>query len=129
MQQGEAMTHQRSIIIGTAEHDAIARTEVATSGVWPPGNPDTMRRWQAEIGDDAAIALHFGLSRATVYNHRRRLGVAALPRGEDRRVREKRPRARLSRRAMTRLYGGRRYEDLALRSRPVDAVPGAGWVF
>ncbi len=96
---------------------------------WPPHDGAVMRAWQAAVGDDAAIAEHLGISRATVYNHRRRHGVAALPRREDRRVREKRPRARLSARAMTRLYAGRRYEDLALRVRPVDAVSGVGWVF
>lgn len=96
---------------------------------WPPYDAGGMKAWQNAVGDDAAIAIHLGLSRATVYNHRRRHGVAALPRREDRRVREKRPRARLSKRAIARLYAGRCYEDRNLRDRPVDCVRGAGWVF
>jgi hypothetical protein len=94
---------------------------------WPPADAAAMRAWQAAVGDDAAIALRLGLSRATVYIHRRRHGVAALLRESDRRVREKRPRARLSKRAMARLYAGRRYEDTRLCRRPDYVVAGAGW--
>jgi hypothetical protein len=96
---------------------------------WPPVGAAAMRALQSAFGDDAAISSQFRLSRATVYIYRRRLGVAALPRGKDRRVREKRPRARLSNRAMAQLYRGRSYEDAALRRRPDNAVRGVGWVF
>ena len=100
-----------------------------TGAIWPPADAVAMRALQSKLGDDVSIASHFGISRATVYNYRRRFGVAALPRGADRRVREKRPRARLSSPAMARLYGGRSYEDAALRRRPDNAVRGVGWVF
>jgi len=109
-----------------------ARTQLpeadAPVPVWPPADPGAMCDWLAVFGGDAAIARHLGLCQATVANYRRRLGVAALPRTSDRRVRERRPRARLSRRAVVRLYAGRRYEDQALRQRPVNVVRGVGWV-
>ena len=95
---------------------------------WPPSDAMAMRDWQGVCGGDAAIARRLGLCQATIAIYRRRLGVPALPRGTDRRVRERRPRARLTQRAVARLYDGRRYEDLALRQRPANAVRGIGWV-
>lgn len=94
---------------------------------WPPVDAAAMRAWHATIGNDAAIARHLGLSQATVSIYRRRHGVAPSPQKEDRRVREKRPRARLSRRAIGRLYGGRCYEDVVLRKRPDNVVRGVDW--
>ena len=95
---------------------------------WPPADATAMLDWQRFCGGDGAIAHRLGLCQATVANYRRRLGVPALPRSVDRRVRERRPRARLTQRAVARLYGGRRYEDRALRQRPANAVRGVDWV-
>lgn len=78
---------------------------------WPPRSAEEMRAWQAQVGTDLEIALALGLSRATIYGHRMKYGVAALPRKTDKRVREKRLRERTSKAAMRRLYKGRRYED------------------
>lgn len=95
---------------------------------WPPTDAATMRAWQNAIGSDAAIACHLGLSTATVGNHRRRHGVAPLREVTDRRMHEKRPRARMSGAKRMRIYSNRRYEDVRLRERPANAVPGIGWV-
>jgi hypothetical protein len=119
----------RESCLQQCRHQGSTGNDAGAAPEWPPADCAAMRAWQAAVGGDAAIAMHLGISQATVYIHRRRHGVAALPRDADRRVRERPPRPRLSNRAIVGLYAGRRYEDRALRRRPDDAVSGVGWVF
>ena len=90
---------------------------------WPPRSDEEMLAWQRAVGTDLEIARLLGLSRASIYGQRMKLGVLALPRKKRARVREKRAGSRITKTAMRRLYAGRQYEDWG-RRRLVVQAPG-----
>lgn len=90
---------------------------------WPPASRAEMEAWQVQVGTYLEIARFLGLSRASIYGHRTKFGVPALPRKKRARVREKRPGVRMTRFQMARLYGGRRYEDRLAGPRPRYLMP------